>query len=256
MIIIILIITIALYLIFTDSVQGNSKKILIVVTIILTISVVLKTGLFSGHSKILDSPVIATTPNTLKNYKYTSNYSLSTWIYVNDWNLYNGSSKEIIKRNSNGPRIYLDAYENQLNIEISTNPNSANNATVMKQTINIPNINTQKWVNVTCTFSNTNIDTYINGKLVDTTIPQNALYYPSVDSKNESLYFHVCPNGIGYSGFISNTNYYPKVLTPQDAWNIYKKGYSSNMFGNLLNKYNATFTFYNNGSVVSSFPIM
>jgi hypothetical protein len=51
---------------------ANSKKILIVVTIILTISVVLKTGLFSGHSKILDSPVIATTPNTLKNYKYTS----------------------------------------------------------------------------------------------------------------------------------------------------------------------------------------
>ena len=66
----------------------------------------------------------------------------------------------------------------------------------------------------------------------------------------------MCPGSKGFSGFISNTYYYPEILTPQDAWNIYKKGFSSNMLGNLLNKYNAKFTFYDNQNEVAKFYIM
>ncbi len=231
----------------SNSVEGRPKIILIVVIGIITIALIVNMGLFSGYTKILDSPVSATSViKPLTKYNYTSNYSLSTWIYVNDWEMFPGAPKEIIKRTVNGrdnPRIYLDSYENQLNIDFSVG-NGIN------QKINIPNINTQKWINITCCFSNTNIDTYINGKLVDTTIPTNNLYYPTIKEGSDQLNINICPNGIGYSGHISNTNYYDYILTPQDAWNIYKKGYSSNMFGNLLNKYNVAFTFYENQNQV------
>ena len=240
----------------TDSVEGRAKLILIVVIAVLTIALILNLGLFSSSKKILDSPVIATSAITpLSKYNYVSNYSLSTWIYVNDWNKFNGEDKNILVRTLNGnssPRLYLDRYENQLNIDYST----GNNENVVKKTINIPNINTQKWVNITCCFSNTNIDTYINGKLVDTTIPGNNLYYPTIEAGNAQLNFNVCPDSKGFSGFISNTYYYPEILTPQKAWDIYNKGFSSNMLGNLLNKYNAKFTFYDNQNEVAKFYIM
>jgi len=256
MILLVLMVIIGGYLIMTGSVEGRAKLILIVVIAILTFVLILNLGIFSSSKKILDSPVIATSSiDPLKKYKYVSNYSLSTWIYVNDWNKFNGEDKNIIVRTLNGnssPRLYLDRYENQLNIDFCT----GNNANIVKKKINIPNINTQKWVNITCCFSNTNIDTYINGKLVDTTIPGNNLYYPTIESGNAQLNFKVCPDSKGFSGFVSNTYYYPEILTPQQAWDIYKKGFSSNMLGNLLNKYNAKFTFYDNQNEVAKFYIM
>jgi hypothetical protein len=259
MIIIGVLIIIGGYLILTDAVEGRAKMILIVVIAILTIMLILNTGLFSGHKTILDSPVVASNkilPLLGKSYKYTSSYSLSTWIYVNDWNTNNGKDKEIISRTLNGksnPRIYLDAYENRVNVQFGTGTDSPGQFT--SKTIQIDNLNTQKWVNITCCFSNTNVDTYINGKLVDTTLPGKNLYFPKITEGDGQLNFNICANNT-YSGFISNTNYYDYVVTPQEAWNIYNKGFSSNMLGNLLNKYNAKFTFYNNQTEVTHFTIM
>ena len=90
-----LIIIIGGYLIMSNSIEGRPKIILIVVIGIITIALIVNMGLFSGYNKILDSPVSATTKITpLTKYNYTSNYSLSTWIYVSDWNTFNGSPKE------------------------------------------------------------------------------------------------------------------------------------------------------------------
>lgn len=266
MIIIGLIIIVGAYLIMTDAVEGRSKMILLVVLVILTIAIILNLGLFSSGVAALDSPVAASSvikPIMGGSYTYRANYSLTTWIYVSNWNKKLGSAKEILKRSVRGvgtkvhnPRLSLDNYENQLNIDFCTNPKITGGVPV-SQTINIPNIPTQKWVNITCCFSDTNIDTYINGKLVDTTIPQSGgLWYPSYKSTDTDriadLSINICPNKLGFSGLISTTKYYDKVLTPEDAWNIYNKGYSSNMFGNLLNKYNASVTFYENQNQVGS----
>lgn len=271
MIIFVIIIIIGAYLIMTESVEGTSKTILIVFIVVITIVLILNLGLFSTTVKILDSPVLATGKiKPLTEYNYTSSYSLSTWIYVNDWNLNNGKDKEIITRtlgpNSvNNPKIYLDPHENWLNIEFHTGGDPNNRwwrRRPKKQVITIRNINTQKWVNVTCCFSDTNVDTYINGKLVDTTIPTNGfnrpmnLYFPNIKTGDKQLNFNICNNGTGFSGFISNTYYYPTMLTPQEAWDIYKKGFSNNIFGNLLNKYNASFTLYDNQTQVAQYYIM
>lgn len=245
----ILVATIGSYLVLTDAVEGRTKMILIVVIAIIIIMLILNLGLFSSSKKIVDSPVAGNSAvDPLTKYNYTASYSLSTWIYVNDWNLYNGKDKDIISRNLNGvynPRLYLDPYENQLNIEIQIGKTSP-----IKQIINVPNINTQKWVNITCCFDDSHVDTYLNGKLVKTYIPTNVLYYPTVEADSTSLNFNILPNKMGFSGFLSNTYYYDYFLSPQDAWNIYQKGFSSNMLGNYLNKYNASFTFYKDQNVV------
>ena len=246
MILFILVATIGSYLILTDAVEGRTKMILIVVIAIIIIMLILNLGLFSGSKKIVDSPVSGiSVVNPLKNYNYTESYSLTTWIYVNDWNKFNGKQKDIISRKldgtNNNPRLYLDPYENQLNIDVQLNSTTTTPTPV---TINVPNINTQKWVNITCCFDDSHIDTYINGKLVNTYIPTNTLYYPTITDGSDKLNFNILPNKQGFSGFISNTSYYDYFVSPQDAWNIYQKGYSSNMLGNYLNKYNASFTFY------------
>jgi hypothetical protein len=138
--------------------------ILIVVIAIIILILILNLGLFSCRSKILDSPVSGTSVvKPLTTYDYTSSYSLTTWIYVNDWNMFNGEDKEIISRMPDGsksnPRLYLDPYENQLNIDINTGTDGN------PDTIVIPNINTQKWVNITCCFDDSHIDTYLNGNI-------------------------------------------------------------------------------------------
>ena len=259
MILFILIATIGSYLIFTDAVEGRAKMILIVFISIIVLMLILNLELFSGRKKILDSPVAGTsTVDDLKNYNYTSSYSITTWIYVNDWNMFNGEDKTIIKRSLDGtsynPRIYLDPYENQLNIEIQMYPKSGTE--LVSHIIKVPNVNTQKWVNITCCFDDSHIDTYMNGKLVNTYVPTNALYYPPLAATDAKLPFKILPDGQGFSGFLSNTYYYATFLTPQDAWNIYQKGYSNNMLGNYLNKYNASFTFYDNQNQVAQFNIM
>jgi hypothetical protein len=175
-----LIIIVGGYLIMTDAVEGRSKIILIIVIAILSVAIILNLGLFSSGVSALDSPVSAMSaikPILGSKYNYTASYSLTTWIYVSDWNTKLGSAKEIIKRSMRGggssptkvnnPRLSLDNYENQLNIEFYTIPNTQNNTSLpaVKNTIAIPNIPTQKWVNITCCFSDSNIDTYINGKL-------------------------------------------------------------------------------------------
>jgi hypothetical protein len=129
MIIIGLIIIVGGYLIMTDAVQGRSKMILIVVLIILSIAIIVNLGIFSSGVAALDSPVSAMSsikPMMGGSYKYTANYSLTTWIYVSDWNMKPGFPKEIIKRTVRGqgnkvnnPRLALDSYENLLNIDFS-----------------------------------------------------------------------------------------------------------------------------------------
>lgn len=270
MILFILIVVVGGYLIFTEQVEGRSKMILIGVIVVITIMLVLNLGLFSNKSKILDSPVAANSAiDPLTKYNYTDNYSLSTWIFVNDWTKNNGVAKPILTRTmtaskfgeSDGtthsnPQLYLDPYENQLNIDFLT-MDDGHTGKFNTNTINVPNINTQKWVNIVCCFSDQHIDTYINGKLVKTTIPENQLYYNSeLASTATELTINVSDTDHPFAGSISNTAYYDHFLSPQDVWNSYQKGFSSNMLGNYLNKYNASFTFYENQNQVGQFFIM
>jgi hypothetical protein len=110
-------------------------------------------------------------------------------------------------------------------------------------TVHVKNISIQKWVNITVCFGDSNVDTYINGKLINTYVTMSSQHYqPNSSSSPEykNSPFEITPDD-GFDGYISQVRYYNRFLTPQDAWNIYKSGVNSN----FLNQYSAKFTFYN-----------
>ena len=94
------------------------------------------------------------------------------------------------------------------------------------------------------------LDSYINGKLVDSHINNGSVQKVSETAKNTTL------NWGGFTGYISSSRYYPYFLAPQEVWKIYTAGFSSNLLGNFLNQYNAKFTFSQNQVEKASFNII
>lgn len=92
-------------------------------------------------------------------------YTLSFWLYVDDWNYMFGENKNVISINGNNVNIYLDKYKNNLIIEYSS---YIINSSLNEFTIN--NIPLQKWFNVSICFDIQHIDIYFNGKLLSSKI--------------------------------------------------------------------------------------
>ena len=248
-IILVLFIIIGFYLVFTDQLQGRSKMVIIVALVICVLYIILNLKMFKKYSETKSSPTDASVIQTKNNVTTTStSYSLSTWIYINDWNP--GTPKTIFSMSGkNNPRIRLDPNINKLIIKYSTSP-TLTGGPYNRETIEIPEISIQKWVNIVICFGDNKVDSYINGKLVNTHVSDNAIQYATQEPKSTTLSWG------GFTGYISSSRYYPYFLTPQDVWNIYKEGYSSNLLGNFLNQYNVAFTFYQNQNETAKFYLM
>ena len=119
-----------------------------------------------------------------------------------------------------------------------------------KETINIKEISIQKWVNIVISFGDNTVDTYINGKLVDSHVSTGSVQHVSNVASDSTLTWG------GFTGYISSSRYYPTFLSPQEVWTIYKAGFSDNLLGNFLNQYNAKFTFSQNQVEKASFNIL
>ena len=182
----------------------------------------------------------------------SSNFAYSIWFYVNDWNYRYGEPKVIFGRMgassdpSGGsipgvsgldpcPAVVLGAVENNLMVALGCYPGADAQPTTtggntIVHTCSIANIPIQKWVNLILSVYGRTMDIYIDGKLVRTCL------LPGVANVNNNSNIFVTPNG-GFEGWTSRLQYYPNSLNPQDAWNIYVKGYGGNWFSNLFGGY-------------------
>jgi hypothetical protein len=86
---------------------------------------------------------------------------------------------------------------------------------------------------------------YIDGKLVKTCL------LPGVANINTNADIYVTPVG-GFDGWTSRFQYYPKSLNPQEAYNIYTKGYGGSSF---LQGYQVQISLVENGTTQSSVTI-
>jgi hypothetical protein len=255
---VILILVVGGYLVFTEQVSGRPKLIMIAFLGILAIMLLSTLNIFKSYYQLVDTPTSANNETTIKAadlpaLSSNASFSISTWVYIQDWNYRFGNIKNILSYAQVGattPLSFdLDAFENNLLINYNSYTNNTNNASVNTHQILINNINIQKWVNIVCCFSANKIDTYINGKLVDTTINQYPLYVGTSQGD-----ITLGKNG-GYSGTISNTRYYSKFLSPSEVWDIYTTGYSDNLLGNFLNRYKASFVFYQDNNEITKFTL-
>jgi len=87
------------------------------------------------------------------------------------------------------------------------------------ETIKIPQIRIQKWMNIVISFGDNSVDTYLDGKLVDSHISTGRIQRVTSVENNTLL------NWGGFTGLISSYNYIPKQLLPNDVLAIYKKGF-------------------------------
>ena len=69
---------------------------------------------------------------------------------------------------------------------------------------------------------------------------------------NNNSDIYVTPNG-GFDGWTSKLQYYPNSLNPQEAWNIYTKGYGN--WSSMINSYQVQIALVENGQTQSSVTI-
>jgi hypothetical protein len=243
----------------------NIGMIIFIVILIVLIIIVIRSYTVNNNiltklsdaklQQVIPSGSLATSPNPGSNYAY------SIWFYINDWNYHYQSSKTIFAKkelssqsdptNTNGtnpqPSVSLDAYNNNMTIEITCYGSSATSV-LTKNTFKINNIPIQLWVNLIISVYGKTLDTYINGKLVQTNILTGPVYV------NNNLDVYVTPDG-GFDGSTSKFSYYPNSLNPEQAWNIYEDGYSGGILSNLTGSYQLNISVLQNGIEETSLTI-
>ena len=181
----------------------------------------------------------------------TNNYTYSIWFYIDDWNYRYGENKVILAHktlnNKSNPIISLAPTTNNLHI-ITKYYGTEGQDMTQRNSCNISNIPLQKWVNVITTLNNRTLDVYLDGKLVRTCL------MPGVPEINTNSKIILSPDG-GFSGYTSSILHITKSINPQQAYNIYRKGYGGSILGNLMSNYKLKVALYENNVEKSSITI-
>jgi len=214
------------------------------------------------------STIAATSLATNGSSVPSSNFAYSIWFYINNWNYRYGESKVIFGRMGavsgqnagsvpgiNGmdpcPAVVLGAVENNVSVSLGCYPGADQQPTTpggntVVHTCSVSNVPIQKWVNLIVSVYGRSMDIYIDGKLVRTCL------LPGVASVNNNANVYVTPSG-GFEGWTSKFQYFPSSMNPQQAWNIYTRGYSN--WSSMFNAYQIQLSLVENGTTQSSITI-
>ena len=175
------------------------------------------------------------------------------WFYVDDWNYKFGQDKILWTRDDTsskpGPSVSLGAMENDITISMACYPTTSN--TELQDNIHkcvVKNFPLQKWVNLIVSLQGETLDVYIDGKLHKTCVLEGVA---KVSNDND---VRVTPGG-GFSGWTSNFQYWDKASNPQQAYNIYRKGYGGGGLGNAFNKYKLRVEVLKDNDVAGGFEL-
>jgi len=182
-------------------------------------------------------------------------FTISTWVYVNDWTYRRGNNKSILSiegDNFDIIRIYLGKYKPTLNIRLHTKetgavPGSGAGITGVAgssvlgsesldaitrnnifnpsqlqpddnlQLCDLPEVELQRWVCITVAVNGKTVDVYYDGKLARSCVLPT---YYKVDTRYSAKL-------LGYGGFggqISRTTMYDTALNPEQVYKIYMAG--------------------------------
>jgi len=122
------------------------------------------------------------------------------------------------------------------------------NASTSINTCLIENVPIQKWVNIIVSLYGLTLDIYLDGKLVRTCV------MPGVPQVNNNANIFVS-NNKGFSGWTTTFKFWSDASNPQQAYNIYKAGFSGSILGNAISKYRLRVSMVQNNKVKGSFEI-
>ena len=225
---------------------------IVVLLIVIIILVALVSWYFSKEKKLTGqedaSKQKTITSSSIKTGVQPS-FAFSIWVYVGDWSMYSGSEKVIYTVGDDNLKLSLGAISPTLMIYTQ---NSSGNEVF--EVINITNIPLQSWVCLAVSVNGLSMDVYINGKLTKTAISQENVYF----SNNTVVLSPGSTDGeagIGFGGYTNRFKYWSSALTPNEAWNIYKKGPGGSLLGNLIGDRGIKINLMNGTEVTSTFTL-
>jgi len=260
-------------------------EVLIVVGIIILVFVLIKyaTGGATTHTSLtsgLQMQVIKADALTDGSASPRSNYSMSMWFYIDDWNYNYGVHKPLAVRYKAGtatteelipglkvitpcPAIVLGGTDNVLDIyqavlppDAGSIPTGTDARVINGETISrckLSNIPIQKWVSLIVSFYGRTCDVYLDGKLVRTCVMDGI---PKVD-KTADMYItpSLEANKGSFKGWTSSFQYFQTAMNPQQAYDIYAKGFGGGSWLSSLLSTEVKVTFSKNGKVDSEFTV-
>jgi hypothetical protein len=206
--------------------------------------------LTATQSAIIDpSKPIIITSDKLPSLFEGGEFTISTWIYVNNWSHRSGFNKSIISvggPNFDTIRVYLGGNKPKISIRLQTRdqtgaPSSATasqapslDSATQNMTFNVlqtdsgllysspicdlREIDLQRWVNLTIAVNGRTVDSYVDGKLARSCVlPSNF----KVDAGGYSA--KMLAYG-GFGGQISTTTMYDAALHPEAVYKNYMAG--------------------------------
>lgn len=188
---------------------------------------------------------IITEYNDLPSIVEGGEFSVSTWVYINDWVYRKGYPKSILTMGGTAHdiiRIYIGGNQPKLYVRFHT-PGTGNNASDLSTTLpkifiksdydsanagsgsvsdtpsmcDLPEIPMQRWVNITVAANGKTVDVYLDGKLSRSCV-LNESY--KVDTQYRAK---VAGYG-GFGGQISTTTMYDIALNPEEVYKNYMAG--------------------------------
>ena len=208
-------------------------------------------GSKTGNSYVLiDKTTDATSkPITVTSDKLPSlfeggEFTISTWLYINNWTYRAGFAKSILSiggPNFDTIRVYLGGYKPKLHVRLHTRDSNIptnSDESLHKSTKNIvfntlqtdagltesphicdlPEVELQRWINVSIAVNGKTVDVYLNGKLTRSCVLPKMF---KVDAGGYSA------NLLAYGGFggqISTTTMYDTALNPEQVYKQYMAG--------------------------------
>lgn len=233
------------------------KKLILGVLIVIVLYIIYRYVFQDTTSADLASDTNAKRQKVIKAEQLPGNpasvdFTFSIWIYVDSWQYKYGKNKTIFRRSNQkgelSPAVTLAAATNDLEITLVTFPSKNSTTGGTTDTWSIHNIPLQKWTNVLVATNNRAVDTYIDGKLVNTHVLQGV---PKMDKKAP---IYLTPDG-GFSGNTAKFKYFARTISPREAYQIYKDGPGGNMFTDLLNKYKLKVQFLKDDEEINGFEI-
>jgi hypothetical protein len=160
-------------------------------------------------------------------------FSWGVWIYIEDVEYLKDQHRHIFHKGNynmlgddadsherkginypnNAPGMYLKPYSKESQCSLLIIMNTFTN---IYEEIEVPNIPVHKWIHVIIRVENRNVDVYINGMIVARRVLQDV---PKQNYGN----VYVTQNG-GFSGMLSNLQYFNKGINIQTINSIVRKG--------------------------------
>lgn len=242
----------------------------------------------------ITSPISYITNRTNHNVIYnrdinennTANFMLSVWFYIDNWgneisneknilyiapnssaitvpDLQNDNKIGISKRHPSDSvdgykniNIALDKYENNLLIDIETDPMSVSDGSSNYTRYIVKNISIQKWNNLTISVDTRTMDVYLDGKLRNSFILHGTYKSTMENNAIKNIYLgNIRSPNIGFEGYITRVRFSPHSINPQEAYNIYRDGINSSLANSMFNKYRLKVSFLEYNKERGSFTI-